>query len=845
MRRLALSALALLPVAHGCSTTSPPSPPVSSTFGVFTVTLSPDSAKLTITGPDGAALLEGIDASDAIGTPPSDNDDAPPMTGFAVRDVTTTYQMLYGSFKILDNPNAPWRVAKSARWKGADAPVELLDGNGQKLATLSFASKDDPNHLTVDVAPGGGPETRFSWGFRCQEDDHFLGFGEQTYGTEARGETIPIWMQEEGVHKDLTTDNPRGAWELLGRRHSTYMPMPEFLSSRGYMAVAESDVLSTFSMCGERDDVARMELASPVRVDLFYGPSPQDAITRKTAVFGRPRVPPAFAFAPWNDAIFGSANVRRVAKELRDNGIPSSVIWTEDWRGGAWVGSMPDRYALKEEWEVDRTLYPDFEQVAQELHAAGFKWLVYFNSFVEADSKAWPETAPNGYLIKGADGNPYKFNDAKFVDASLVDFSNPDAVKWAVSKLQASLALGADGWMGDFGEWLPADAVLADGKAGLDEHNTYTVGWQKAQRQAIDGMGDGVERLNFVRSGWFGTPALADVFWAGDQQTDFGADDGIPTVVPMGLGVSLSGISTFGSDIAGYQNLNSPTSTKELFFRWTELGALTPVMRTHHGTQAKSNWSFESDAETMAHWSRYAKLHIALAPYLRTLAQVAHDTGIAIMRPLAVMFPDDLALWPIADEYMLGPSMLVAPVLVEGATSRNVVLPKGRYYPWVGGPAVGDASSSQTISVAAPVGEIPLFARAGAVVPTYPDGVDTLTVEASSAKNAASVSSDRIVYVFAGDSGSFAEASGGPSFALTATGDVTTAGAGSATWSGAPLAACGMTPVAPCFQTNADGLVAYVTGAGTLEVSKATTSVAKLIVTTAVATANEEIVVRY
>lgn len=831
--------LAFVPVAfQACSSSRATTPPVTDTFGVFQVTVWPDSSKLTIAGPDGAALVDGIGPSADVGTPVSNNDDAPPMTGFAVREVSTSYQMLFGAFNITDTPNAPWRVASGAHWTGGSDPVELVDGNGSRLATLAFAS-DDLNHLVVDVEPGDGPERRFSWGFRCNAEDHFLGFGEQTWGTDARGETIPIWVQEEGVHKDLTTDDATGAWELVGRRHSAYMPMPEFLSSRGFMAVAQTDAISTFSMCGERDDIARMQLEMPVRVHLFYGPKPADAVSRKTAVFGRPRVPPAFAFAPWNDAIFGSANVRRVAKELRDNGIPSSVIWTEDWRGGNWVQTpgMPDRYALKEEWEVDRSLYPDFESVAIDLHGEGFKWLVYFNSFVEKTSKAWPETAPKGYLIKGKDGQPLLFGDATFTDTSLVDLSNPDAVKWTVGKLQAAMALGADGWMGDYGEWLPTDALLAGG-TGLALHNLYPVLWQQAQRQALDTFGDSDERLSFVRSGWFGTPQLADVFWPGDQQTDWGADDGIPTIVPTAIGAALSGISTFGSDIAGYQNTNSPTSSKELFFRWTELGAFSPVMRTHHGTQAKTNWSFESDAETMAHWARYAKLHIALAPYLRTLAQQAHDTGIAIMRPLVLGFPGDGTLWPVKDEYLLGPSLLVAPVLTQGATSRSVTLPGGTWYPWTSGAPV-----TTNLTADAPVGEIPVYALAGTVVPTYPDGVQTLTVETSGASNASNVGDDRIVYAFAGQDGGFAEAYGGPSFTLTMKGTAT--GAPSATYDGTPLASCGTVPAAPCAQVNAEGVRAYVTGAGTLALSRGGASLLELIVATKSPAASYQLLVRY
>ena len=820
--------------AVACSSNQTTSTSITGGGGSFHATLSPGTAKLVIAGPDGAPLLDGIAASSDVGMPQSANDDAPPMTGFAVRLVPSAYQMQFGSFSVVDDTSHPWRVARSAKWPSADKPIDLLDATGARLASLQLKRESDDGHLAVDIQPGDGPERRFSWGFRCDATDRFFGFGAQTWGVGARGETIPIWVQEEGIGKDLTTDDPRGAWFLVGRRHSSGMPLPEFLSRRGFIAVAETTQRSTFALCSERDDVGRMELELPAKLHLFYGPSPKDAVTRMTAQFGRPRVPPAFAFAPWNDAIFGSANVRAVANKLRAAHIPSSVIWTEDWRGGAFDPNTPDHYALKEEWDVDRSLYPDFEAVASDLHKAGFKWLVYFNSFVEQTSKAFPETAPNGYLIKAQDGTPYMFQDAKFAQSSLVDLSNPDAVAWAVGKMKAAIAIGADGWMGDYGEWLPTDAMLTGG-SGLDLHNVYPQLWQLAQRTALDEAmaSDGVERLSFVRSGWLGSPPLVDVWWPGDQRTDFEPDDGMPNVVPMGVGVGLSGISTYGSDIAGYQNATNGPVTKELFFRWTELGAWSPVMRTHHGSFPKLNWSWQSDDESTAHWARYSKLHIALAPYLRGLAQTAHETGVSIMRALPVEFPSDDAVWPIADEYLLGASVLVSPVQVAGATSRDVYLPRGTWYPWSGGPSV---AGGQTTTAQVPMGEIPVYALAGAIVPTYQGGVDTLTVEASNATNASTVKDDRSVYAFAGAPGSFVEAPRESSPALSYAMDSAWAGGGNAAgaaaaWNGVALAACPNAPVAPCVVSAPDGVTAYVVGPGSLAVT--TTSGAPVAVITA------------
>jgi alpha-glucosidase len=793
-----------------CGDDASTSPPVRATYGVFGVTVEPDGARLVIAGPDGKALFDGLPASDDVGKGYTENDLDPPMTGFATRDVRTTFTMQFGSFKWQDDAAAGWRRAKRARWTGGDAPLDLLDGSGERIASLRFARGDGDQHLVVDVSPGDGPERRFSWGLRCDEDDHFLGFGAQTWGTDARGESIPIWVQEQGIGKDLSTDDPLGLWYLKGRRHSSYMPMPEFLSRRGYFAVAETDRLATFAMCSERQDVVRMQLEMPVKVHLFFGPSPRAALERKAARFGRPRVPPDFAFAPWNDAIYGSAEVRRVAAKLREKGAPSSVIWTEDWRGGGPDPVVPDGYTLKERYDVDRSLYPDFEQVAADLHASGFKWLVYFNTFMfPKELDEWNDV--RGFAIKKG-GTPYMFGSASLTEASMLDLTSQGGRDWVVGKMKKALEQGADGWMGDFSEWLPTDAELASGSA-LDLHARYPLMWQDAQRAALDAVAAEREKINFVRTGWFGTPEKADVFWAGDQSTDFAVDDGLPTILPMGIGAGLAGISTFGHDVAGYNALNTSPPTKELFFRWTELGAWTPVMRTHHGTVPKRSVSWETDDETIAHWVRYTKQHVALAPYFIGLTKVAHDTGVPIWRSLAFMYPDDAASWPIADEVMVGDGVLVAPIQAASTTTREVYLPKDRWYPWAGGAAI---DGGRKVPVDAPLGEIPVFARAGTVIPTFPDGVETLVREPSSAKGAASVGGDRVVLAFAGANGSFTERDGLRVELTSGPVDAPASATPVATFGGPPLPACAPAPAAPCLELLPDRVRAHVTGPGDL-----------------------------
>jgi alpha-glucosidase (family GH31 glycosyl hydrolase) len=531
-------------------------------------------------------------------------------------------------------------------------------------------------------------------------------------------------------------------------------------------------------------------------------------------------MPPDFAFAPWNDAVYGSDNVRRVAKKLRDRGIPSSVIWTEDWKGAEKEG---DKYVLSEDWDIDRTLYPDFEKLASDLHAQGFKFLTYFNTFMYKSSDAWAETSSKGYLIKTADGQPYTFQGGKMTDTSLLDFSNPGTRQWVLGKLKAAMAAGSDGWMGDFAEWMPVDAVTYEG-TGLTQHSLHPVQWQEIQREAIDTAGDGVERLFFARSGWFGTPQLADVFWAGDQRTDFQADDGLPTILPIGIGLGLAGISTYGHDIAGYQSSTNPPSTKELFFRWTELGAWSPVMRTHHGYQAYKNWNWESDDETTAHFARYARLHIALFPFWKGLANVANRTGFPIWRGLGLVFPGDGKVWGIKDQVMAGDGVMIAPVQEQGAVKRDVYLPEGNWFAWDADTA--PVAGGTTVSVGAAMSEIPVFAKAGTAVPMLPDGVMTLANESSAVPGQKAAGDDRVVVVFLGADGSFTEA-GGMKYAVKGCG---CGGApDSFEWNGEKLPECTGALMLGCFERSGSHRVkVYVEGTGSLKVLAASIIIAEI-----------------
>ena len=830
-RSEALLGATLVASSFGCTSkndATPSAPPVDTVVGSVHVHLEPDPLRLVLTDAAGKVLFDGLPPR-AVAAP-TDDADPPPLTGFAVRDVTSSVKELYGSYQITD-AGSPWRVATRAAHvtRGDGLSFDALDDQGATIAHVEVRGEGTSELSVVvspTIAPAAGARSWTSIAARCDDDDRFLGFGAQQRDVEHRGSTVPIFVSEPGVGKrDDDAEDP--IYFIAGKRHASSFPAPIYLARRGYVGAIDTPGRATFAMCSEpADDADVLRLTADATAAggsfvfrVFVG-APKVALGQSSARFGRPRLPPRVAFAPWNDAIFGSASVRAYAKMLRDKDVPSSAIWTEDFRGGDFKG---DDYRLKENWTTDRTLYPDIEAVAADLHAGGFAFFTYYNTFVEQDDDVWGEASKNGYLVKKPDGTDSIFTNAKQQPSGMIDLSNPAARAWTIGKLKDGLALGADGWMGDYAEWLPLDAQLAcmTGSAPCDPwaaHDLYPKAWQETQRAALDATDIGgaapplERRLMFVRSGWLGTAPLADVVWGGDQRTDMEPDDGLPTVVPMGLGLGIAAISTFGSDVGGYQSATNEPTSKETFFRWTELGAWSPVMRTHHGTAPKKEWHLDSDDETLTHYRRYAILHQQLLPTWELLAREATATGIPIWRHLALVHPDDAQAWRAGDEFLVGDSILVAPVTTKGATSRSVYFPAGfDFFPWEPGPKVHGGSTSE---IAAALGEIPVFVRAGSIVVQLPDTVRTALKSVAGVKTVEDVGDDRVLLVTAGPDAETTETSG-LSYALSGAASLTLP-ATTVTWNGTALAACATPVVAPCQTASSGRTVANVIGPGVL-----------------------------
>lgn len=671
------------------------------------------------------------------------------------------YEMQYGMFRIDESGSDAPLFADEIRLLDTPSEGTLRLGlwRGEKELGELELTRSGTGHILLRATATDATHNRTFLSMSCEPEDHFAGFGAHTHDVDFREQIVPVWVSEQGVGK--SDSNEYGPiWFVAGRRHTTHVAVPATVTSRGTALALDTHAFTRFDVCATDETELGLEsFEGEMRLHLFDGPTPLKAIEALTQFTGRPRLPPAWAFAPWNDAIFGTDSVREMAQFLRAEQIPSSAIWTEDFRGGEWAG---DLYRLEEDWRLDAELYPDFQTLIAELKGMGFAHQLYFNTFLTQGKDVFQEAVDEKYAIWDKLGNgPFLFDgaDAKFSPTGLVDLTNPDAIAWTKSFLHDAIDWGARGWMADFAEWMPVEGVrLHSGEDPALVHNLYPVLWAQLNDEVVRERGLENEMNIFHRSAHLYSQRYVQILWAGDQRTDFQRDDGMPTVIPMGLGAAAVGFPFFAHDIAGYQSSTNPVVSKELFFRWTSLGAYTPIMRTHHGTHATQNWNLRSDVESTDHFRTYAELHVRLFPYLYGLAERATQQGHPLWLAMGLLFPRDEVAWPILDQFFLGTHLLVAPIIDEGAEGREVYFPAGRYVPFMrsGAEIVGP----KTEQVAAAIDEIPVFLRAGGIVPLLREPVQTLFPGALDVPGLESVEAERVVYVALGANGAFTEQSG-------------------------------------------------------------------------------------
>jgi alpha-glucosidase len=546
-----------------------------------------------------------------------------------------------------------------------------------------------------------GPATSLALPAACDSAGSFLGFGGQYNGTNQKGESFNLFVSEQGIGR---TGDPL---ILTGNEHTTYFPMPYYLDARGFGVLLQTARRVEVDLCQTDPKTAWLEVidGEPLELLIFHGPTPKDVIAQLGERVGRPSRPPSWAFDLWISAQGGQAAVLAQVDALEAAQIPVGAIWSQDW-----TGERPNAdggKGVQYRWEVDVGHYPDLSGMVAALKSRGIRFLAYANPFIDPElPNHYQEMADAGLLIHDQSGNVYQ-DLAPNGRASQPDLTNVAAQNYVKDAMRAMVRdHGIDGWMADFGEWLPLDASLSDGSDPLAYHNLYPVDWHRMWREVMDQERPDGDFAVIARSGWTGVHAYSQIHWVGDQETSFSETDGLPTVVPAMINLGLSGIPYVTHDIAGFSSLDG-ASSKELFMRWTELGAFTPVMRTHEGSLRDENWGWQRDQETTEHFRAFVLIHQALKEDLLAAASEA-EAGVPMVRHMLLEFPEDPEVIDMSDQYLLGPDLLVAPVVSKGAVTKELYLPEGSWFHlWTGEEFQGPAR----ITIDAPLGEPPVFSR--------------------------------------------------------------------------------------------------------------------------------------
>ena len=326
---------------------------------------------------------------------------------------------------------------------------------------------------------------------------------------------------------------------------------------------------------------------------------------------------------------------------------------------------------------------------------------------------AYKEGLKKGAFAKKSDGTEYLVDFGEFYCA-VVDLTNPEAYQWFKDEVikKHILDIGIDGWMADFGEYLPTDdIVLHSGKSAMIEHNHWPALWAQCNYDALAETGKLGEVVYFMRAGATGSQKHCTLLWAGDQSVDFTIHDGLATVICAALSAGMIGCGLSHSDIGGYTSLFGNTRTKELFLRWAEMAAFTPVMRTHECNRPNENFQYYDDEDCMKQLARLVDVYTMLAPYIKTLVAENAAKGVPVQRPMFLHYEQDLRCYDIQYQHMLGSDMVVAPVYRSGQAEWPVYLPEGEWVHLWTGVEYGQGD----YTVAAPMGDTPVLYRKDSV----------------------------------------------------------------------------------------------------------------------------------
>jgi len=690
--------------------------------------------RLAVTDGSGRIALQEVENTGQLPTPapPTPDPGTASLDGVAKASLYAPLSFTIGSRKNVQQPgltagNQLVGIEGGTQFSARDVVDAQPAGDGVRVTVAT--SDPSGRQLVVTVAPDGSGAIRvhvqptsgdgvasMSDSFASATGEAFHGFGGRHNAIDQSGRSFYNWIEQENIDPNDSVHGFGQAPGTGGDRAlfpngptAAYYIQSLFYSSRGYGFLLSQPEISQFRMDSDRPDAWQVQAAAP-HLDFTIAPGPLPAAVKAiTSVSGRQQSPPSWALGPQTtrlvtggeDAATYEKQVREDLAQIDRTHIPFTAYDLFGWQ-------LLSR-------QTDKNLINEF-------HKRGIHVLGYFKGFVDQanyyDEPGVYDTAVNnGYVATLPDGKtPYVYPGLG--GSAVIDFTKPTAIAWWKGRLREALDMGFDGWMEDFGEQVLSDMQFSDGATGDQMHNRFPVVYHGVSRQIVadyESQHPGRQIWTYTRSGYSspapdqaGSASIEGGNFPGDNNTSFSRSNGLGSMASDMLNRAVGGAFGYTTDVGGYLDLGSPATTKELLIRWAQAAALSPFMRLHNtqGAGTQQPWAF--DAETVRLYTAAAKLHQSVQPLIAKLWSEADTSGLPPTRPLWLQFPTDAQAAQQDQEWMLGPDVLVAPVVTQGAETRSVYFPAGCWQ----SPESGELHKGPIgARVAAPLARLPFFFR--------------------------------------------------------------------------------------------------------------------------------------
>ncbi len=582
---------------------------------------------------------------------------------------SVVYSSPYGQIEI---QRFPWRiVVRNAKGKILTQTRHVADNDSSqvKLLPFSFIKRGQDNSRSVNPV------------FTIMPGEKIFGCGESFTKLDKVGQKV-----------HLTVTDPQGP-----ETDQMYKPVPFFMSNRGYGVFIHTSAPATCDFGASYIGADRIFMEDE-KADLFiFLGEPKDILDEYTNITGKSPMLPLWSFGTWMSRItyFSQEEGLDIAKKLRDNKIPADVIhFDTGWFGVDWQC----------DYEFAKDRFADPVAMLKSLKEQNFHTCLWQLPYFTPKNRLFKDIIDKGLNVRNANGGmPY--------EDAVLDFSNPEAVKWYQGHIAHLLNQGVSTIKCDFGEAAPMNGQYHSGKTGLYEHNLYPLRYNKALWEVVNReTGEGII---WARSAWAGSQRYA-LHWGGDAAT---TNTGMLGDLRGGISFGLSGFSFWSHDMGGFVT----ASPEDVYRRWLPFGFLSSHSRAH-GAPPTEPWLIGEDF-TKA-FREAAELKYRLMPYVYAQAKDCSNRGLPMVRALFIEFPDDPGAWNVEDEYMFGSQILVAPLL-ESGTERTCYLPKGKWIDYQTGKVYD--GGYQTIAA----GKIPcvILVRDGSLIPHVPVAQSTSEIK--------------------------------------------------------------------------------------------------------------------